>query len=253
MKKPIRLLIDSPTSWPDELVKVLDEHHELMVAWEISPSTVQATLYDEAVESVGKALTGYCIRGWHCTRLTDQEITHIIDFGMQLPDEQMLVQRINALVSAERLSPEVSGHLIQSNEASAANRTGRIWFCFFPPRGAGERGIGRFFRHWGGEVLYNSHEDNPVTSSILRTIGTPCLVEADVPISSLAPGFRLATHIVRNYLASHGHQTDDAVNFEDRCVEPISAECVRRVVQYPTPDFLTLTGCVDWRHRHEYA
>lgn len=48
----------------------------------------------------------------------------------------------------------------------------------------------------------NSHEDDPVTSPILRAIGTPCLIEADVPVASLAPGACLAMKLVRTYLIS---------------------------------------------------
>jgi hypothetical protein len=47
------------------------------------------------------------------------------------------------------------------NQAGDLNRAGKIWFCFFPPHHAGQRGIERFFRYWGGEALYNSHQDQP--------------------------------------------------------------------------------------------
>jgi hypothetical protein len=44
------------------------------------------------------------------------------------------------------------------NQSDEKYRKNMIWFCFFLPKIAGEHGIMRFFRSWGGEALYNSHE-----------------------------------------------------------------------------------------------
>src|ERR1700676_2031123 len=46
-------------------------------------------------------------------------------------------------------------------------------------------GVGRFFRYWGGEALYNSHQDHAVRGPLLESIGTPCVIQADIPISNL--------------------------------------------------------------------
>ncbi|KWB20846.1 hypothetical protein WL32_17100 [Burkholderia cepacia] len=116
----------------------------------------------------------------------------------------MLRCRIDGLVQAGLLACEIGAGLAQRNQAEDSNRARRLWFCFFPPGLEGESGIGRFFRHWGGEALYNSHEHDAKTSPILRAIGTPCIVEANVPIASLAPGVRLAMKLVRRYLIAHG-------------------------------------------------
>src|SRR5713226_6661167 len=62
----------------------------------------------------------------------------------------------------------------------------------------------RFFRHWGGEALYSSYESDPITSSAIRVIGTPCIVEADIPIASLGKHGGLAFKIVRRFLKSRG-------------------------------------------------
>ncbi|RQU79312.1 hypothetical protein DF141_06370 [Burkholderia cenocepacia] len=86
-----------------------------------------------------------------------------------------------------------------------------------------------------------------MTSPILRAIGTPCVIEADVPIASLAPGAGLAMKLVRIYLISRGYETDEPVEHEDRGVQPVAADCVRRVVRYPERDFMEITGCATWR------
>ncbi len=45
-----------------------------------------------------------------------------------------------------------------------------------------EGAVGRLFRSWGGEALYNSHEDDLETGPLLRRIGTPCIWIVVLPI-----------------------------------------------------------------------
>lgn len=53
--------------------------------------------------------------------------------------------------------------------------------------------------------------------------------------------------LVRIYLISRGYETDEPVEHEDKGVQPIAANCVRRVIRYPERDFMELTGCATWR------
>ena len=116
---------------------------------------------------------------------------------------------------------------------------------------AGEGGIGRFFRHWGGEALYNSHEEDQITSPVLSRIGTPCLVEADVPIASLKRHEGLAFKIVRRFLISRGYNTTEPIEYEGYINHPLPAKNIKRVIHFPDPDFCSLTGCSEW-HRHSH-
>ncbi|UVA81896.1 hypothetical protein [Pandoraea commovens] len=244
----VLLPLDQPEAWPAPLLSLLDGHHELFLNWQIAPWKVSPQDYDRAIIAVGDVLRPYSITGWHCTRITDVEITQIVRSGMQLPDGAMLRRRIDALVASGQLPSDIGDRLAAANQADESNRAGRLWFCFFPPHRAGEHGIGRFFHHWGGEALYNSHEDDPVTSPILRAIGTPCVIEADVPVASLTPGAGLAMKLVCIYLISRGYETDEPVEHEENSgVKPIAADCVRRVIRYPEHEFMELTGCAAWR------
>jgi hypothetical protein len=241
------LPLGEPDAWPIRLTELLDEHHEVFRNWEVAPDRVGAPVWDAAIMAVAKALSPYSITGWHCTRLTDAEIGQIIASGMQLPDGAMLRGRIEALVRANLMPGDVAGRLQTVNQADDSSRAGILWFCFFPPRLAGEHGIGRFFRHWGGEALYNSHEDDAATSSLLRAIGTPCVVEADVPVSALKSAVGLAMKLVRCDLIRRGYPTEEPGEHEDRCVQPLAATCIRRVIRGGDPEFATLTGCHAWR------
>ena len=273
----ILLDLDRPPSWPAELLAYLDEHHDLFLEWETrrqdqvyaqlqrppprqrygEPATaaqvpdrakILGQVFDKAIYGLRDILPAYEILGWHCTRLTDAETDEILRDGMGLPNVEMLARRIDALEKANVIEPDIARRLKSENQAGAENRAVMVWFCFSPPGNVDEYGIGLFFRHWGGEALYGCHEDDPVTSPVLRCIGTPRLVEADVPISLLdkARGPDFTTY--RRFLISRGYCIQEPTDYEDYIVYPLPAQHVRRVISFPDPEFCSLTNCDEWTH-----
>ncbi len=238
--------LEQPDKWPSELLRFFEHHHDLFLDWEVAPNQSDVQTSDRAIKKLIALLQPYAIQGWHCTRLTADEIATILSEGMGLPNAALLHHRIAAIVSAGGFSQEIADILKSRNQAHERNRAGRVCFCFFPPRLAGEFGIGRFFRHWGGEALYNWHENDPVTSPILRGIGTPCLIEASVPIASLQEHSFFPFKVVRQFLISRGCDAGEPADHEDCIKRPLSAEDIRRVIRFPDDDFISLTGCSEW-------
>jgi hypothetical protein len=241
----ILLDLGSPATWPDDLLAYLDSQHALFLAWEIGTGEVSGQAFDAAIEGLEDRVDRYSIVGWHCTRLTDEEIAAIIEGGMQLPNGTMLKVRLDGLTAAGRLTETIADKLKATNQADDDNRAGRVWFCFYPPRLAGEGGIERFFRHWGGEALYNSHEDDPETGPSIASIGRPCLVEAVVPISGM-DSTRVAFNVARRYLIHRGFETEEPVELEASVKQPLPASSIRRIIVFPEPDFISLTECDTW-------
>lgn len=225
----------------------LEAHRELFLDWETGPRRFSAQAYDRAVYGLLAQLQPFVIRGWHCTRLTEREANAIEKDGMQLPNGVMLRRRIDALLADGVIQPDHADALKAVNQGDEPNRAGMVWFCFYPPARAGESGIGRFFRHWGGEALYNSHEDDPALSAVLARVGVPCLVEAEVPIASLEPYGGLTSKVARRFLVSRGHRTVEPLDHEDRIKRPLPVGHIQRVLRFPEAEFLTLTGCASWR------
>jgi len=238
--------LESPSTWPLDLQEYLGAHHDLFLRWETQPAPGDGPRYDKAIYGLMEVLRSYSLVGWHCTRLTDAEMDSIVATGMELPNLAMLTRRIDAVTEGGLISTRISNRLKTENQAHESNRAGMVWFCFFPPRVAGQGGIGRFFRHWGGEALYNSHEDDSETSLILRSIGTPAIVEAEVPISTLAPHSSLDMKVARRFVISRGYQTGERCDFEGRIIFPLSAKNVRRIIRFPESAFVELSGCNGW-------
>ena len=144
----------------------LDEHFDLFRGWATGQGGAGI---DEATRGLRDALAPYQLLGWHCTRLTDAECDDILRAGMRLPDAALLTSRIETLVKAGDFTPDHGQQLTSKNDAAKANRAGRVWFCFFPPRDAGQRGIERFLSPlgWRGTV-------RPARAQF-SNVASPCL------------------------------------------------------------------------------
>lgn len=248
--KPRTLVdLDDSRTWHPDLIAFLESHYDLFADWEVGEKRFSARDYDAAVYRLVDQLQPYALRGWHCTRLTDQEIDDILANGFHLPNREMLHRRVDTLIANGTISQDVGDRLKERNQADAPNRAGMIWFCFHPPGEAGESGIERFFRHWGGEALYGLHERDPVTSPVLAQVGTPCVVEALVPIATLKVHGGLYTKVIRRFLADRGDAVTEPTDHQDRAIQPLPASVIEGIHRFPDPQFLRLTGCQVWRRK----
>jgi hypothetical protein len=245
------IFLDDETTWPADVLGYLNQNYALFLAWERrrdgkKDQSVNPSDYDSAICRLRAVLSGHLLHGYHCTRLTESEMQNITLNGMQLPSEAMLHDRIRSIENAGLIESQIAARLSNENQASESNRTKKIWFCFYPPRAAGQRGIERFFRCWGGEALYNSHEDDPVTGPILNCIGKPCLIEADVPIASLEIHSYLDDKVIRRFLIRRGYKTSESIDHDDRAKTPLLPDNIRRIIRYSDPEFVEVTGCNTW-------
>lgn len=235
------------TTWPQNLVRVLERYKGLFQSWFTGRPLQNGDTFDVADADVRAELNTCEVIGWHCTRLTDSEIAMIESTGMQLPNVHILNARIDRLVAAGHMTEILADALKCTNQAGDMNRAGRLWFFFFAPSEAGESGIHRFFRHWGGEALYNSHEDHSVTSPVLSSIGSPCVVEAVVPIRSLPQYSFLTQRVIQRFLWQKGLFHFKPEMPEEYSETPILVNSIKRVIKHPDVEFMRLTGCKNWQ------
>ncbi len=115
-----------PTTWPRNLVGVLEWHESLFQAWFTGHSVQNGAAFDEAHAAVRGALDTCEVIGWHCTRLTDAEIVLIEADGMLLPSVQLLNERIDRLVETGQIAAPIADALKRTNQAGDENRAGRL-------------------------------------------------------------------------------------------------------------------------------
>jgi hypothetical protein len=237
-------------TWPSALMAALKKNQQKLCAWEVNRAGGQADFvvsgneYDLCVKEVADIIKEYNLLGYHCTRLSEDEIKLIQNSGLIPQNLEKLHSRINSL----NLDATVAYRLKTENEMDEEYRAEKIWFIFNPPFEIDEDGIGRFFRSWGGEALYNQHEDDDITGPILKSLGSPCVIEASIPIYHLDSIPALAMKIIRRFVLSTGAKTSSDVEHEDCAVAPIPPENILRVACYPSQDFFKLTKADNWQN-----
>jgi hypothetical protein len=232
--------LEAPATWPTDLSDFLVAHEADLRGWYGEPRTTRPDLFDAVVHAIRGVIAPYYLAGLHCTRLTEPEIESILQGGMQLPDGAMLTARIDRLQRDGLIDQSFADALRKNHLSDDEYRRRRIWFCFFPPRLGGEWGIGELLGCWGGEALYRGVGSDPR----LKRIGIPCLVEADVRIGTLGhqPYFKMF-HI---WLRHRGCDLGEPTEHEDFTTAPIPDQHIRRVILFPDPEFVALTGCDRW-------
>lgn len=242
--------LDDPKTWSSGLWSVLESHAVVFDHWYSHGPCRKAQAFDQAIQDVVAALNELSITGWHCSRMTEQELSDIREGGLKLPTSQSLRARIEALQAQGIITRSIAESLICRNQASDPWRVGRIWFCFFPPRLAGEDGICRFFQHWGGEALYNSHERDATTSPVLRQIGIPTVVEGEIRIGLLENRVQLADQIAQRRWQCRLRETNvEPFRFEGCITAPLEPRHIRRIVCFPEAEFFALTGADMWKNK----
>lgn len=219
----------------------------MFLGWECNcPRNSSASEYDLAIYKMRDVLRKYSLIGYHCTKLTADEIEGIRSKGMLLQNAESLKKRISRLEENGLLSTDVAQALIETNQADDDNRANMLWFCFFEPFLAGRCGIERFFRSWGGEALYNSHEDRPITGNALLSVGTPCIIKARVPIASLRDSYYPDTSMIRAFLSKRGHQLENEIEHEGFSTTNIEPKDIIEIIEHPSDKFVALTKCDKW-------
>lgn len=229
-------------TWPEEVKETIERHYSTLREWERPFHNISAAEYDTAIIDIGDCLMAHDLLGYHCTRLTLAEIDNILLNGMSLQNRELLCFRIDAL----GLPLEIAQRLKEKNQADDRNRAEMIWFSFFPPYDAGCGAIERFFRSWGGEALYNSHEKDLETGTVLRNIGIPCVIEAVVPIKHIEVN-RLADKVIRLFMMERGFKTSEETRCEAYAMASIPADNIRRIIRHPEQAFFALTQADQWR------
>lgn len=164
---------------------------------------------------------------------------------MVVQNAALLNARIDKLSYEKQINNEVAQCLKNSNQANDNSRANMLWFCFFEPHLADESGIGCFFRSWGGEALYNSHEENPISGDALRKIGIPCIIKAHVPIASMIES-KFPDGAMARVLLSRDHRIRIPVEHEGYSTQNIPAENIIEITEYPSAKFNKLTNCEEW-------
>ena len=83
--------------------------------------------YDAVVNGLVPVMASNYLHGYHCTRLTEIEISGIKSNGMSLPVFDHLKARIDSLLKNSQVDRQSANSLLLNNDASSTSRAGRIY------------------------------------------------------------------------------------------------------------------------------
>src|SRR5262249_18181667 len=99
-----------------------------------------------------------------------------------------------------------------------------------------------------GEAVYNSHDCDDEIGPIIAAIGSPAIVEAEVPIAWLGDrGLGLALNVGRRFVVAEGTPSPEPLHIECNVTKPLPAALIRHIHRHPSTEFKQLTACMDWR------
>lgn len=177
------------------------------------------------------------IRGWHYTRMTDNEVDRLKADGVTLPSSDTIRARLYAQVAAGAFTAEIADALHAASPFQRGQediRAGRFWMVSHPQE-ISDGGVELLLGNWGGEGVYFWLSE-PDHVALVRTIGRPRIVEVAAPLSKSPHAFSAAEAVMASFARSSG-STPDAKAFDLHVVEPLPPTAVLAVHSAGEPRF----------------
>ena len=256
---------ERPDTWPAELTELFTRELPALEAYERRraevdvicrqdvmarinvPQNAHKPRRNEIVQQADAILSAYKLLGFHCTRLTEYEVADIGAHGLRPLDRSLVKERLEQAACRGLLSREVKKRLLSAHQADDDGRRGMTHFVNCRSVLFCESDVGRLFRSWGGEALYNSHEDRGDTGPVLRRIGKPAIIVTAIPLSKLRTCFdNVAARFLWKFLSDRDIPIDQAADIETHTVEAVPASCILEIITYSDRRFDLLTLCSSW-------
>lgn len=260
-------LIDanSQETWPMDLQKALEDNEASISAYHAErrridrlaeedvmlrvhrPSNPHGDVWQGILSIADQSTAGRKIKGYHATRLTDGERGNVRRNGLEVLSVALLERRLEALLAEDGISSSVHTALMEQHQASDENRASMLWFGFTRRPLRDEWGIARFFRSWGGEALYNSHEDRKTTGPALRIPGRPSIITAVVPVEGVNSFMSVGQRLVNIWCEGKGISAGHGAEFEGYVKADVPASCILEITQLGDTAFNEMTRHEEWR------
>ncbi|WP_457587617.1 hypothetical protein [Ensifer canadensis] len=145
---------------------------------------------DDLEARLAELIRAEMIRGFHYTRLIDEEVDLIREIGFVPTSSGFLKERLARLAELGKLeqvqADQVFAKSVLQQNGYNGDREGLFWACALPFP-VEHDGVERLLRLWGGEVSSWTLDDE-VASVGLNNIGTPRVLEIAIPISGAMNG-----------------------------------------------------------------
>lgn len=175
------------------------------------------------------AIAERTIRGWHYTRLTDDEVEIIRKKGIYPSTLATLRARLDAQVIKATLTRPVADALYQASpfhKELMGNRSNKFWMVS-QPRPVDDSGVTLLLESWGGESVYFWLEDAAL-QRLVAQLGKPRVLEIAVPMRATQHSYSAARAAVAAVARTLGLKPDSG-SFDLYSSEALGPEAILRI------------------------
>lgn len=237
--------INAPPTWPSNVRGAAERTRAVFDAWFNDGAGRSAKLFDAACVSLAMALQPHALKGWHLSRLLPHEVDEVKRSGLAPLSVELIERKIRNAISLGVFDDRIGASLLSRHQAHQGNRSAKIWFGFnneIP----GQRAAEALLRYWGGEALYWAHQADSEVGTVIRSVGTPVLIDAAVPVQFLANSYGLVEAVARSDLAHAGLHPMDEYGFEHYATQCVPGEMIKGVTQHPEAEFIRRVRSDRW-------
>ncbi len=264
--------IEDTNTWSEAFLESMSDNKNLFIAFHTEETRVDklaredialrmnrpinphALVYKDVLTALADILREQNIIGYHCTRLAAHEIENIKNSGMKMLTKELVEERLQHALENGLLNKEQyryisnSRYLKNSLDNQYGHRTNYIWFC--PNRSTLKDGgaVCRLFQSWGGEAVYNGHEEDKNIGHHLKSIGTPCIVKCTMPMTDIEDDLtymakRFVSQFISNDVSFFPHPS---ARFDMGIQRDLISSEVIEIIEFLDPRFLEFTNHHNW-------
>lgn len=248
-------------TWPVKAVSILSENLNLLAnhaakdreyifaPWDEKINFVNEYAYERnlILKELDNILKGYSLVGYHCARLLDYEIAEIQSIGMEASNN-FLQRKIAQAVTQKVFSFDFASYLLSKKlHVQQGTRRGKLYFVCGKSELQHEDVISKFFRCWGGEAIFNLHENDNFSWPILSTLGKPCIIKTALIPEKLVLLPNISERLETSFLQTKGVSTSDSAGFDTLIRGGLLPPTqILKIIDINDPEFPTLTNYKSW-------
>jgi len=187
-----------------------------------------APAFMRLVDEVSGEMNSRTIRGWHYTRMTDDELERVRSAGLAPSTIQGLRDRLDLRVTAGDFTEAQADAIFAGSpfHGQAASRGGKL-YMIANPEPHDYDGLEGILGHWGGESAYFWQED-PDILDLLSVTGQAAIIEIAMPMSASEHLASAGSSVVHRFALSLGCSCETK-DFELYTTQPLPTSAILNV------------------------
>lgn len=219
------IVIDIKETWTKEMLDILDNNkNDLSDYYRIEQELARKSIYNDnfMFNNIGNdkeiIFNEVCLKlrdelfnkriiGFHCSRLTDEEISNIKTDGLKPLTSNLIEEKLDILVRTGLISKKEYDYLLENNVSSHKNRSGMVMNFFSIDTLKDCGGLSRLFRAWGGESIYYNNENILEWRKLLFRIGKPVIILCSLKYNDINAFTDIEKLIIQYYIQEKVYDT----------------------------------------------